>query len=228
MGGDSSCKLCSASPAFARTGVYFSSALDLQVPTAGWPLVAARVYNTASPGSGLTGPGWVSNLAVKLSYSVYLYAAPSTYQKEVDIRMPDSRLLTFTENPDGVTYTPPFGRRDILVKQVDGSWVLTLEHSRAVWLFNPDTTLTSITDEYGNAQTWSYDASGRVQRVTDVTSGRTLDAYYGANGRLSAVQEAPAASSSTPTTPTAPSRPSPTPSTASPPTPTPRAASVRC
>jgi YD repeat-containing protein len=116
-------------------------------------------------------------LQVRLAYSVYLYAAPSTYQKEADIRMPDSRLFTFTENPDGVTYTPPSGRHDTLLRQPDGSWTLTIQNSRSVWLFNQDGSLASMTDEYGNVQSWTYDGNGRLQRVTDVASGRYLDVY---------------------------------------------------
>ena len=183
------CKVCSSSPAYAQSGVYFTSALDLQLATAGPALVAGRVYNTSYVSSGLTGSGWTSNLAIKLTYSVYLYAAPSTYQKEVDIRMPDSRLFTFMENADGVTYTPPLGRHDTLVKQPDGSWTLNVQNSRSAWQFNQDGSLVSITDDYGNAQTWSYDANGHLQRITDVGSGRYLDVYFGADGRLSSVQD---------------------------------------
>ncbi len=181
--------LCTGSPCFAQTGVFETGATNLVVPAAGWPLEVSRTYNTGALGQGLTGPGWASNLVVRLTYSVYLYAAPSTYLKEADIRMPDNRLVTFKENPDGVTYTPPAGRYDILVKQPDGSWTLTFQNSRSFWQFNQDGSLASMTDDYGNLQTWTYDTNGRLQRITDVASGRYLDVYFGADGRLSAVRD---------------------------------------
>jgi RHS repeat-associated protein len=186
---DQPCPDCNASPCYARSGVFLTSAVDLQVPAAGPSLVASHTYNSAYMSSGLSGPGWASNVAIRLSYSVYLYAAPSTYQKEADIRMPDNRLLTFIENPDGVTYTPPPERHDTLIRQPDGSWTLTMQHSRTSWQFSQDGSLASITDDYGNVQTWTYDTNGRLQRVTDVGSGRYLDVYFGADGRLSAVQD---------------------------------------
>jgi RHS repeat-associated protein len=188
-GGGDSCPTCSGSPVYCRTGIYFTSATDLQVPAVGPPLGVSRTYGSNQISQGLMGPGWTSNLTIRLSYSVYLFAAPSTYERQADIRMPDSRLFTFTENSDGTTYAPPAGRRDALVKQPDGSWRLTIQNSRTVWRFNAQGALTSITDEYGNVQNWTYDANGRLERVTDVGSGRYLDVYYGADGRISAVQD---------------------------------------
>ncbi len=188
--GEASCKPpCAGSPCYVQSGVFFMGARDLEVAAVGPPLQVSRMYNTSYISSGLTGPGWTSNMAIRLTYSVYLYAAPSTYQKVADIRMPDSRLFTFTENPDGVTYTPPSGRHDTLLRRPDGSWTLAIQNSRSVWLFNQDGSLASITDEYGNVQSWAYDGGGHLQRVTDVISGRYLDVYFGADGRLSAVQD---------------------------------------
>lgn len=190
MGGEgSSCKVCSSSPCYAQSGVFFTSAVDLTLQAVGSPLGVSRTYNTTYLSSGLTGPGWTTNLAIRLTYSVYLYAAPSTYQKQADIRMPDSRLFTFTENADGVTYTAPPSRHDTLVRQSDGTWDLNIEHTRTVWHFGSDGSLASITDDYGNVQSWSYDTNGRLQRITDEVSGRYIDVYFGADGRLSAVQD---------------------------------------
>jgi RHS repeat-associated protein len=183
------CPDCKASPCYARSGVFLTTTVDLQVPTAGPPLAASRTYNGAYLSSGLSGPGWAPDVAVRLSYFVYLYSFPNTYLNGADIRMPDNQTYTFIENPDKVTYAPPLGRSDKLIKQPDGSWTLTIQNSRTSWQFSQDGSLASITDDYGNVQTWTYDTNGRVQRVTDVGSGRYLDVYFGADGRLSAVQD---------------------------------------
>ena len=88
-----------------------------------------------------------------------------------------------------MTYTPPIGRYDALVKNTDGTWSLTFQNSTSVWTFGSDGSLTSMTDDFGNLQTWTYDANGRIQQITDVTSGRSLNVYFGADGKLSAVQD---------------------------------------
>ena len=58
-----------------------------------------------------------------------------------------------------------------------------------IYHFDPTGALTSLIDDYGNTQMWTYDGTGRLQRVQDSVSGRYLDLYYGGDGRLSTIQD---------------------------------------
>jgi RHS repeat-associated protein len=126
---------------------------------------------------------------MRLGYSTFLFAAPSTYRKEADLRLENGRLYRFVENPDGATYTPPVGRADYLVKNGDGTWDFSLQRSGTVYHFAIDGSLSSVKDEFGNLQNWTYDGNGRLQRITDAISGRYIDVFFGADGRISTVQD---------------------------------------
>ena len=184
------CKKCTTSPVYAASGVYETSGTDLSIPTNGFPLEASRQYSSAHAIDGPTGFGWSSSFHARLHYAVYLFAAPSTYQRMATVIMPDGNHYEFTDNGAGV-FTPPLGRYDNLVRNTDGTFDLTLQRSRSKLHFGTDGALLSLTDDYGNALTYTYDAtSGRLQRVSDASgSSRYLDVTWGPNGRISAVQD---------------------------------------
>jgi RHS repeat-associated protein len=103
--------------------------------------------------------------------------------------MPDGNRFRFTENLDGVTYVPPPGRKDILVRNgVSGPWTLTLQQSRSRYEFDATGALTAMKDDYGNTLNVTY-ISGRVDRITDAVSGRYVSVTYGANGRIHLVTD---------------------------------------
>jgi RHS repeat-associated protein len=180
---------CTGSPCYVASGNLVQSEADLQIRTAGFPLQVARSYDSGRVVDGPTGYGWTSNLVARLYYATYLFQAPSTYLKEAVIIMPDGQQLTFTENPDGVTYTPPFDRHDVLLRNQDGSYTMTLDRSRSVYAFDPFGALISMTDDYGNALSFTY-TSGRLSRVADTAgSGGYIDVSWGADGRISIVQD---------------------------------------
>ncbi len=183
---------CTGSPCYVANGNFVISAVDLQIRTPGFPLVASRSYDSSRAIDGLLGYGWLPSVAAKLYYTTYLFAAPSTYRKEADIIMPEATIFRFVENTDGVTFTPPAGRKDVLIKNIDGSFDLTLERSRSVYRFNPNGALLSMTDDYGNALNVTYDVSGRVYRVTDAVSGRYIEVSYGADGRINIISDSAA------------------------------------
>jgi YD repeat-containing protein len=103
--------------------------------------------------------------------------------------MPHGGLYEFTKS--GATFAPPVGRRDTLVQNGDGSFTMTLQDSRTVLQFRSDGGLASMTDEYGNAINYQYDANGRVQRIADGSgSGRYADVTWNpATGRIAAVTD---------------------------------------
>jgi RHS repeat-associated protein len=184
------CKKCTTSPVFAASGVYEVSATDLRLPTSGFPLEAARYYSSVHAIDGPTGFGWSSSFHARLHYATYLYAAPSTYQREAEVIMPDGNHYVYVDNGIGTFAAPP-GRFDTLVQNADGTFDLTLQNSRSRLHFSSDGVLQLLTDDYGNALTYTYDTtSGRLQRVSDSSgSGRYLDVTWGPNGRISAIAD---------------------------------------
>ena len=106
----------------------------MRVPTAGFPLVVSRTYNSGSVIDGPNGTPLVFKRRLTVYYAVYLFAAPSTYQKVAHIVMPDGSRWTFVDNGTS-TFTPPLGRHYTLVRNPDGSSQLTLQRSRVRLLF---------------------------------------------------------------------------------------------
>lgn len=184
------CDRCSKSPCYLVTGTYVNEFTDLQIPTAGtYPLTVSRRYESSRPTDGPLGAGWSSSLTAHLYYATYLVAAPSTYSYEADVVMPDGVLYTFSVNSGG-TFTAPFGRYETLVLNGDGTYTLTLYRGRGVFRFNADGSIASLTDEYGNQITYTYDGSGRLQRIADTAgSGRYIDVTWGADGRIASLTD---------------------------------------
>lgn len=181
------CDKCQKSPCFVATGVYSISESDLTIPTPGFPLEVSRSYSSANLVDGPLGHGWTSNLTARLHDTVYLLAAPDTFEADVVIIMPDGARYRFLDQGDG-TFTPPPGRFDHLVANPDGSFDLTLQRTRSVMRFDVDGTLAAMADDFGNTLAYTYDTNGRLQRVADTAgSGRHLDVYWGADGRVSSV-----------------------------------------
>ena len=87
------------------------------------------------------------------------------------------------------SFSPPSSRHDILVRNTDGSFDLTIADGSTRYHFGASGRLETIADEYANTLAYTYDANDRLQRVADLAgSGRFLDVFYGAQGRISAVQ----------------------------------------
>jgi RHS repeat-associated protein len=179
-----SCDRCTRSPVYVSIGNYTRSESDVQIRTAGQPIVVSRYYDSNRGSDGPFGVGWSSSLTTRLVNTTYLFAAPSTYAMEADVVMPHGTVYRFQQQTNGA-FTPPTGRRDTLVKNGDGTFTLTWQDSSAQYRFNSDGTLASATDEYGNAHAYTYDGNGRLQRVTDQSgSGRYVEATW-VNGRIS-------------------------------------------
>jgi YD repeat-containing protein len=185
------CTTCpgTRSPNFVKTGNYFAGFTDLQISTAGLPLTAQRRYDNTKTIDGVFGIGWSGTASARLSYAVYLYAAPSTYYKEVTVSLPDGQQFEYMENADGVTYSSTIGLHDTIIRNGDESWDFSPANSRIIYHFSSTGALTSIDDGLGNLQSWTYDGSGRLQQTTDVRSGRYLAYSYGADGRVSIIQD---------------------------------------
>jgi RHS repeat-associated protein len=183
------CDKCTKSPCYVGSGTYTTNADDLTIKTTGFPLRSGRAYGSSTAIDGPMGFGWTYSLISRLFYAVYLFSAPSTYQKEADLIMPDGARYSFRDNGDG-TFTPPQGRHDSLVMNADQTFDLTLQRTRSKLHFDSTGNLASMTDDYGNALQWTYDGNGRVQHVQDQAgSGRSFDVFWGADGRVSSVRD---------------------------------------
>jgi RHS repeat-associated protein len=178
---------CKKSPCYVGTGSYGTTAIDLNIRTAGFPLSVARRYDSAQAIDGPLGYGWTSSLTPRVYYAVYLYAAPSTYQKEAYVVMPDGARYRYVDT--GSSFTPPPGRKDVLVRNLDETFTLTLQHTRSTLNFGADGSLLSMRDGYGNTITYTY-VAGRVQQIADSAgSGRSFTVNWGPDGRIATVQD---------------------------------------
>lgn len=183
------CEKCRRSPCYVGSGAYTTDAQDLAIRTSGFPLTVARSYESGQAVDGPLGIGWSSSAISRLYYAVYLFAAPSTYRNEADLVMADGARYTFTENGDG-TYAAPQGRHDLLVRNPNGTFDLTLQRSGSTLHFALNGSLGSMADDHGNALNLTYDTNGHVQQVADASgSGRYLNIFWGPDGRISAVQD---------------------------------------
>jgi RHS repeat-associated protein len=184
------CDKCTKSPCYVATGIYARDAVDLTIPTAGtFSLDASRLYDSSRIVDGPLGMGWSSSLMPRLYYATYLVTAPSTYSHEADVEMPNGVLYRFTVDGSGA-FSPPVGQYDKLVRNGDLTYSLALQHTRSIYSFAADGSLTSLTDDFGNVIAWTYDSAGRVQRVADSAgSGRYIDLTWGADGRVSTLTD---------------------------------------
>lgn len=177
---------CQRSPCYVSSGIYVTDATDLSVRTVGPPLAVYRKYVSHRAVDGPLGVGWTTSLTSRVYYGARLLSPPSTYQYNAEVILPDGTSLKFTANGSG--FMPPSGRGDVLVRNGDGSWKLTPQRSRAEMRFNVDGTLSKWIDEFGNTVDYTYQAGGKIDRVTDVASGRYLQVTW-LNGRISEVQD---------------------------------------
>jgi RHS repeat-associated protein len=167
--------------------VYANDFTDLQIPTNGFPLTVGRHYESNRFIDGPLGIGWSSTLLPRLFDAVYLYS-PSIFQHEIEILMPDGKLLPFLASNG--SYITPLGRRDQLTLNGNGTWDLTLQYSRSVMHFNADGTLDTMTDDFGNALKYAYNGNGALLSVADLSgSTRRLDITWGASGRIATVTD---------------------------------------
>ena len=183
------CKNCSASPCFLASGVYTTDDLDLKVETPSFMLFAARTYESNRAVDGPVGVGWKSSLLPRVHHAAYLLAAPGTYSYNAELVMIDGTVLSFTGNANG-TFTPPFGSKDALVRNGDGTYDYYPEGHTTRHRFNADGTIQSIVDKYSNSLSYVYGANGKLSRVQDDEgSGRYLDIGWGPSGRIATITD---------------------------------------
>ncbi|MFJ8802939.1 LamG-like jellyroll fold domain-containing protein [Streptomyces sp. NPDC102487] len=151
----------------ARAGNYNTAATDAALATVGPELAVTRTYNSLDPRTkGAFGVGWSTRWDMQVRQDVT--------NNSVLVTMADGSQLRFGLNPDA-TYASPSGSALALVKQTTG-WKLR-DRKGTTYLFLADGSLSRITDGAGRGQqlTRETDSGGALKKVTDLTSGRTLD-----------------------------------------------------
>jgi RHS repeat-associated protein len=186
-GSCTTCDICSKSPGYLASGTYVNTFTDLQIPTAGmYPLSVFRRYDSGHLVDGPLGIGWTSSLTAHLYFATYLFAA-NTYSYEADVIMPSGLQYRFTMS--GNAFVAPPGSFDTLVKNGDGTYSLTLQHTRSVYRFNADGSIASLTDDYGNLISYAYDGSGKLTTISDAAgSGRSITLAW-LNGRIQSLTD---------------------------------------
>lgn len=183
------CQKCTGSPSYIATGNYATSATDLSISTVGFPLTVSRRYDSSAVLDGPLGIGWSVNLVSRIYYARYLYASPSVYHNEAYAILPNGERYLFSENLDG-SFSSPDAPYDRLTRNLDGTFDLRTADGATRYHFAANSQLEWVRDAFANELTFSYDGSGRLQRVADgAGSGRYLDVYYGANGRINNIAD---------------------------------------
>lgn len=184
------CNKCTKSPVYVGAGTYVRDETDLSIRTVGPQINVTRHYDSSRVVDGPLGIGWNSSLTPRIFNSVYA-VGPSTNSNVASVVMPHGALYNFTRtSSSNPIFTPPLGRRDLLVQNPDGSFTLTIQNSRTALQFRADGGMASISDEFGNVTNYTYDVNGRIQRVADGSgSGRYVDVTWNPSGRIGSVTD---------------------------------------
>ena len=155
-----------ADPVNVVFGNYTYQYTDLAFPTLGEDFVFQRTYNSASSDSGPLGIGWTH------SYNIL---ATQTTTNTVIIQREDGRKDLYTAIGGG-NYLEPPGVYDTL-RFVTDHYELTRK-DQAVYTFNSDGTLTSLTDHNGNTTAFTY-SGGNLVSLTEPTGRQVTFTYSG-------------------------------------------------
>ena len=145
-------------------GAFKTSDQDLGIAGANLNFDFSRYYGSADVDTGPLGPAWTHSFNWSLLDNTTL----------VQIRRGDGRRDAFSQNQDG-TYAPPPNVYDVLTKNGDSTFTLTLKN-QTQYEFSTAGKLTRIHEPAGNQLLLNY-TNGRMNSVTDAT-GRTVTFGY--------------------------------------------------
>jgi RHS repeat-associated protein len=158
------------------------SAVDFQDPVATpVDLSIRRTYQSKVTSSGLFGQGWFSLFTIRLEFP------PNSL-----VRFRDSRgqgwAFAVLPDPTGPNpYVSINSATKSLLKNSDGTFLLTDSVSGSTYQFSPGGVVTSITNASGQSLIFAYDGSGNLARVTD-SVGRFL-AFTVSQGAIQTIAE---------------------------------------
>ena len=164
-----------AEPVSTGNGNYFYQHSDFSIADRGIPLLFARSYNALGTYSGPMGSNWTH------SYNVLLTDAVSS----VLIQLGDGHTENYVLSA-GV-YVPPPGVYNTLVKNTDGTYLLT-QKDLTRYNFSSVGKLSSVADKDGNQVLFSYDGNGNLIQITD-TVGRKFTLAYDSSNRITQIKD---------------------------------------
>ncbi|NHA00301.1 hypothetical protein G5V59_09795 [Nocardioides sp. W3-2-3] len=164
-------------------GNYSTAAIDAAVATSGPDLTVARTYNSVDPrADGIFGAGWSTKYDVKAENAT----------GSALVTMPDGQQARFGRNSNG-TYAAPRGRNVSFVANGTTTWTMT-DQAGSVYTFDQASgRLQSVKAVTGRAETFTYDAGGKTDKVVSGNSGRGLKFGWNAAGRVGTVSTLDAA-----------------------------------
>jgi RHS repeat-associated protein len=148
--------------------------------SASHPLNISRTYRAY----GRTNAPAAQN-AWRFGFGASLNIIPSAPLNEAYVELGDGRVRKFTKSEA----SPSWGDvnfRDTLSQQPDGSWLYINADDEGRWQFNTSQRLQTHTQRNGWVTTYTYNAAGLLDRVTN-HFGRYLQMGYNASNQLSQI-----------------------------------------
>jgi YD repeat-containing protein len=156
---------------------------DLSLATPSGPLAFIRSYSSIWLEPTTLGYGWAHNQDVHLTFP----DDPGGDYGVVWFKAHSANEYAFLENGDG-TYTPASGLLANLTRDPGPPIRYTIvDASQNRYVFDETGKLLSWSDPQDRSLAYTYNASGRLERVTDGISGRYLDLTYNEQGRIALV-----------------------------------------
>ncbi|WP_432972093.1 DUF6531 domain-containing protein [Dactylosporangium sp. CA-233914] len=177
-----------------QVGNYSGTVTDASVDVPGPQLAVVRTYNSQDPRrTGAFGSGWTTSLDQRLT---------TEPDGNVVVTLASGLTVRFGRNADG-SYAAPEGRNLTLIRTAAAGssperWTLR-DSAGARRGFDAGGRLTDVTDADGRVQTMTYDSSGKLVVVIDVTSGRKLMITWAADHVIAVAADPPAAGQPAPT-----------------------------
>jgi YD repeat-containing protein len=176
------------------------SKTDVELPGAAPGLQVTRTYNGRVRTKGVFGRGWISNLDARL---VYKSNQANSTTSPVEVVLPDGRREFFGRNENvkdaaglptakrvyvsassgfysELVWTPTAG------SMTEGYFTYVLDN-RSTFIFENSGRLKSFVDRNGNTLSYVYNASGKLESITDLKSERYLQFTYNLTGYIDRV-----------------------------------------
>ena len=167
-------------PVLLFSGDLLQQERDLKISGRGFDYEFVRTYRSRINYLGPLGYGWDHNYDKRL-----------IEQENGDIvRREGNARYDVYKHQDNGTYTSPAGFFDVLVKNGDGSFVITDLHGM-IHRYDAQGFIVSMTDRNNNQMTFQYAGNGNERRLSSVTDtlGRVISYNYSNAGRLTSIQD---------------------------------------